>query len=268
MPGNRPNVHPPNPPWTALSLDDPETGCLSYYISDALGSLPVRGVTLPNNNKSDPNLETRTYGLFSTCERQMRSSVVRRGLRYLIFVTRWKGSRVVTGIYQLAWFTEGSFGGGTSADYALAAEVVRFVEPIPVSSIGGSAGRAASAPFRTFLLLDAADTSALVRLICAKRDLSSQYLQEIDRLERFNMHHSGYRCWGRREAFSWSAAAAYLVPSEGKSWSVSAEISNVSSSGMWSCDACNAVIQNEVLLKMCPSCGATGALRPVNRKAE
>ena len=51
-------------------------GFLSFYLRDELSALAVRGVTLPGNNKSDPNLETGTYGLFSICCQSMRAGIV------------------------------------------------------------------------------------------------------------------------------------------------------------------------------------------------
>src|SRR5258708_36321714 len=68
-------VIPPNPPWRELNPTMPLEGYVSYYLSDDLSGLPVRAVTLLRNNKSDPNLETKTYGLFSTCGHGMRASI-------------------------------------------------------------------------------------------------------------------------------------------------------------------------------------------------
>ena len=53
------------------------------YLADDLSRLPVRHITRPHDNKSDPNIETGTYGLFSTCENQMRSGIVNRGAQYI-----------------------------------------------------------------------------------------------------------------------------------------------------------------------------------------
>src|SRR5450631_819859 len=57
------DVRPPSPPWREIAIRRPPTGYLSFYIADDLSRLPVRAVTLPGNNKADPNLETATYGL-------------------------------------------------------------------------------------------------------------------------------------------------------------------------------------------------------------
>ena len=66
-------VMPPAAPWTALEVNTPATGYLSVYLSEDLSRLPIRAITRPYDNKSDPNIETGTYGLFSTCERAMRA---------------------------------------------------------------------------------------------------------------------------------------------------------------------------------------------------
>ena len=55
---------PPAAPWTTLEVDTPATGYLSVYLSEDLSRLPIRAITLRNDNKSDPNFETGTYGLF------------------------------------------------------------------------------------------------------------------------------------------------------------------------------------------------------------
>jgi hypothetical protein len=256
------DVRPPNNPWVRLPTVEPEVGCLSFYLSDELASVPVRAVTLPGNNKSDPNLETGTYGLFSTCEQQMRTSVVRRGLSYLFFVTRWQGERHLTGQYRLNWYSEGTFGHDSLPDYALAAESIRFVNPIPMASLARSVGERLADPFRTFRLLDAPETRAINRLLTRSPDRSDAYLSEIDRLERFNLHFVGYRCWARKEPFSWSVAREYLLPDPGRLWATSHEVSNASATGHWICAACGAVLMNQALLKQCQACGAFGSLRP------
>ena len=84
-------VKPPAAPWSLLRAAQPATGYLSMYLADDLSWLPVRHITRPHDNKSDPNIETGTYGLFSTCEHQMRSGIVNRGAQYIVFMCRWGG---------------------------------------------------------------------------------------------------------------------------------------------------------------------------------
>src|SRR6266568_2401005 len=88
---------PPNPPWAPMSQEGDGGGCLSVYYSDDMSPLAVRWITKPGDNKSDPNLETMTYGLFSTCSKAMRSGIVKRGAEYLFFATRRGGTRVLSG---------------------------------------------------------------------------------------------------------------------------------------------------------------------------
>lgn len=65
-------------------------GYLSVYLSEPLARYPIRHVTRPADNKNDPNIETGTFGLFSTCEQQMRAKIVREGRSYLFFATKYR----------------------------------------------------------------------------------------------------------------------------------------------------------------------------------
>ena len=79
------------------------------YLADDLGRLPVRHITRPHDNKSDPNIETGTYGLFSTCEHQMRSGIVNNGARHIVFMCRWgrppRRNRVLPAGLEGSWHT-------------------------------------------------------------------------------------------------------------------------------------------------------------------
>lgn len=77
------DVRPPNPPWIPLEPGDGSISALSFYYSDPNSDIPVREVTRADDNKADPNLETMTFGLFSTCERGMRAGIVRHGIEFL-----------------------------------------------------------------------------------------------------------------------------------------------------------------------------------------
>ena len=142
------DVMPPAYPWSPLSYKNPEVGHLSIYLADDLSRLPVRHITKPRDNKSDPNIETATYGLFSTCERQMRASIVKEGSRYIFFICNRSGERVVAGYYRLAWKTEGVLH-ASKTDYAFAADLVHFVDPpIPISNLPEPALSAAGSGFQ------------------------------------------------------------------------------------------------------------------------
>src|SRR4051812_46141149 len=95
---------PPGSPWRCLEAAEPPTGYLSFYFSDDLSPLPVRHITRAGDCKSDPNIETGTFGLFSTCEPNLRSGLVNSAARYLFFLTTRPGlNRVAAGFYRIAW---------------------------------------------------------------------------------------------------------------------------------------------------------------------
>src|SRR3954470_6457216 len=96
--------------WQELKFGAETSGYLSFYYSDDLSPLPVRWVTKPGDNKSDPNFETATYGLFSTCSPNMRSGVARKQIGTIFFFTRRNGRREVTGFYRVRYHAQGPLG--------------------------------------------------------------------------------------------------------------------------------------------------------------
>ncbi len=249
---------PPNRPWQEIGADGDPGGYLTIHYSDDLSRLPVRWVTKPGDNKSDPNVETLTYGLFSTCARSMRGGVAKRRIRYLFFATNRNGVRVLTGYYRLRWLAAGVFGPN---DVCLAADSRHFVEaPIPLHVVDKRCHTDLGKPFRLTRLLSASECECLVRLIEKQPDGTAAYLEEIDRLERFNLKHGGYRYIGWRQSakFSWDYAKKYLsqTPRRGDT------PTNVSTSGVWRCSKCRRIVRNQSLLKMCPFCRRLGSLRP------
>lgn len=254
------DLRPPNSPWVTLPVEDSPRGVLAFFLSDDLSRLAVREVTRPGDNKSDPNLETGTFGLFSTCERQMRASVVTNGIPYVFFVTRRGRERVLAGYYVIGWYSDSVLSGG-GADYALAARDVHFIErPIPLSKLPKSVADHAMKPFRTFLHLDERETRTILRALDRHEDVTAAYLTEIERLERLNRFHTGFRCWNRTEPFTWADAPDYL--SELAGGGSSERVPNSSPTGKWRCQSCGNLIENKALLKKCPACGTPGALRP------
>jgi hypothetical protein len=255
------DLRPPAPPWKPIGKDEPAQGCFSVYLSDDLSRLPVRAVTLANNNKSDPNIETRTYGLFSTCSRAMRSSAVNRGLRYVFFMTRWRGERVITGYYRLAWFAPGALQ-GSPTDYCLAADDVRFLwPPVRLRDLSPALRREASKRFRLFKLLKPDAAFRLFKFMSGKPDSTDMYVREIDRLERFNLYRTGFRyvAWKQSEKFDWTLADRYLRTKQ-----IGKRVASVNSSptDIWKCSDCNKKVLNKALLKRCPNCGAIASLQP------
>lgn len=255
------SIRPPAAPWSPLRLASPATGYLSVYYADDLARLPVRHITRRHDNKSDPNIETGTYGLFSTCERQMRSGIVDTRAQYLFFVCRWGVHRVVSGYYRLAWRAPGTLHSPTTKDFALAADAVHFVDPpIPIADLPEPLASVAGTRFRLTKRIASDSTAALVSMLGERPNALADYLSEVDRLERFQSYHSGYRyvTWQQTEPFTWDMAQPYLEPSP-----PSEGVSNQSATGSWRCRSCEQFVINQALLKRCPFCRAMGTLRPV-----
>jgi hypothetical protein len=249
---------PPDPPWIALDVSKPVEGYASIYLNDDLARWPVRHVTRPGDNKSDPNIETSTYGLCSTCEPIMRTSIVQRGIPFIFFITNVEGlGRVLTGYYEIGWYAEGPTPGRT-ADYALAAKDARFVQPIRLQDLAQPAQGLLSTGFRLCKRLDPETAASLRRLIRSKKDRTAEYLAEIDRLERFSLRHAGFRypTWHRTEPWTWAEAGRYVQPVSGGV----DETRNASPTGTWHCEACGENIVNVARLKACPACGRLATL--------
>jgi hypothetical protein len=230
-------------------------GYLSFYYSDELARYPVRQLTRPADNKSDPNIETMTYGLFSTCEPQMRNLVVVNGAATIFFVTRHsRRPRAVTGYYEIGWYTLGARGEGTK-DWALAARVARFVDPMALSEL--SAIPETVTPFRTQRPLSVASTHSLRALVDAKPDRTIAYVVELHRVERFAKSRTGYAypSWGRENGFTLTDAEEFLATSTGGA-------PNSSPTRQWICTSCHAIVPNQALLRRCSACQEPGTLRP------
>lgn len=214
------DVRPPNPPWVPLKPGPSGRAALAYYYSDPNSSLPVREVTRADDNKSDPNLETMTFGLFSTCERGMRVGIVRDGMQYIFFCTRQGNQRVLTGYYRIGWYAEGppikGYGGRGKPpkDFILAASEMRFVAPgFPLEDLTGYLrGDRVDTPFRAYRYVEKATVGRLVALLDRTPDATDDYLAEIERLEELNLEEYGFRYknWRREGGFSWEAAPRYL----------------------------------------------------------
>lgn len=250
---------PPNPPWSELTPQKPAEGFLSYYLSDELSPFAVRAVTLLANNKSDPNLETGTYGLFSTCAHGMRASVVKNRYEYIFFLTRYGPRRALVGYYRLRWYAPGTLV-RRPPDFALAAEEVHFVHPpISVMDLPPPLAQIAASRFRIFKHVDARATAALAELLRVLPNRTHGYLCEINRLERFNQFYAGYRypSWKQTESFDWKRAGEYLRAGAAAGGQA---MRTTSASGSWQCAKCDGLIQNQALLKRCPECGAMDAL--------
>jgi hypothetical protein len=192
----------------------------------------------------------------------MRSGIVARSFPHVFFLTRKGRGRVLAGYYHMRWYASGVFGAGT--DFCLAADEVRFLDPpIPVSRLRNVAGLDLATRFRGTRLLSTRQCSRLLRLVRARPDQTKSYLEEIDRLERFNLRHGGFRYigWKQVEKFSWQLAGAKYLHEPSTSGQASGK-RNSSASGRWACGACSAQITNTSLLKRCPECGELASLNP------
>lgn len=227
------------------------------YLSSDVARVPVRDVIRVGDNKSDPNLETQTYGLFSTCEPTMRKSIASRGMTEIFFVTSVATlGRALVGRYELGWFVEVN-----QDDFAYAAKLVRFVDPIPVSQITGKAGTVMQKQLRNYRIVEPQVAEALRTLVDGRPDRTSNYAFEIDRLERMSLSRTGFRypSWDGADAFSWATAGPYL---QGAS-SSPVDAPNSSPTGIWGCSSCGAEIRNDARLKVCSKCRERGTLQPV-----
>jgi hypothetical protein len=245
-------------PW--IELPDSGRGYLSVYFSDQMARWPVREITRRGDNKSDPNIETGTYGLFSTCEPAMRNRIVQDGAATIFFVTTHKPGRgrSISGYYHVGWYTPGSQG-ATNHDFALAAKCMRFVDPIPISELPDPLREFASVQFRQMRPTDQSTTAALRALVDGLPDKTERYLAEVARVERFARSQTSfaYPSWAREEGFSWGDASDYYQSDE----SVLA-VPNSSKTHKWRCSSCGYVIKNAALLKKCPLCKEMSTLVP------
>lgn len=257
-----PPVTPPAAPWIAISRKTKAQGALSYYYSDSLARLPVRAVTKPEDNKADPNIETLSYGLFSTCQKGLRSAFVKKGRQHLFFITALRGVRVLTGYYSVKWYAPLPAAG--PSDFALAADAAHFLsKPLPLSEIDAACGTDLDRWFRTNLLIDEEECQRVLALIQRQPDARTEYLQEIDRLEHFNKSRGGFRYIGRQldEPFSWKVAAPYLLQQSATADDSTVASNNTSLSGWWTCEDCGENVLNKALLRACPNCRKVGTLK-------
>ena len=116
--------------------------------------------------------------------------------------------------------------------------------------------------FRLSKRLNAVETQTIIAALDSRPNALERYLSEIDRVERFQAFHSGYRyvSWQQEEPFSWALARQYLAESN------AVEIApNQSPTGFWQCTnpECGKFINNWSLLRRCPFCSAMGTLQIV-----
>jgi rubrerythrin len=186
---------------------------------------------------------------------------VKNGATTVFFGTRFSGQRVLSGYYDVLWYAP-----TVSAkvnDFCLAAERVHFVaNPLTFSEVDRLCGTDISNRFRLFKRLSPLECTKICSLLEKQEDATPKYVAEIDRLERFNLLHTGFRypTWRRENKFSWEGAVEYLT-SEDETTNP-ANIKNSSSTDHWQCAKCEGVTYSKALLRKCPLCGALATLRP------
>ncbi|QGN34814.1 rubredoxin-like domain-containing protein [Microlunatus sp. Gsoil 973] len=174
-------------------------------------------------------------------------------------MTSRKGlGRTLVGYYHIAWQAPGSRG-EEQGDYALAADRIKFFEPIKPTEASKTLRDVLETRFRTQKPISRDTTAALLGLIEKTEDRTLAYVDEVRRLEQFSRWRTGfaYPSWGRVSGFGWGDAAEYLQVQESP-----AAAPNSSPTGAWRCTACEYVIENRALLKKCPVCGRQATLRP------
>lgn len=206
------DIRPPHPPWVPIVGDKSMKATLSFYYSDPLSKTPIRDVSHKNDPKADPNLETKTFGLFSTCDRAMRTTIVKQGIKLHFFCTRRHGThggvRVLTGYYRYGWYTEAPPSRKKTSvardDFALAAERIRFVSPgFPLSDLTEYLHGFQLEPFRTFRYIDEKTAALLLLLLDQTPDAAKQYLAEIARVEDLVKKERKMLYTNRSTGFSW-----------------------------------------------------------------
>lgn len=266
------HVRPPSAPWEELVPVEPQRGHLSFYYSDPLSKYAVRHVTRRNDNKSDPNLETMTYGLFSTCELDMRVGIVRDRAPHVFFVTNYRGERALSGYYHVRWFARGppvlSYRRHGGTDYYLAADGTKFIHPpIPLAEVAAQTGDPwFSRQFRTYKGATSERVAQLHAILDPLEDRSELLVAEVRRLERLNMrfHGARYVNWGQVSPFDWEFAKQFLNPPKTVPLTFDRSILPKGEQlyNFWVCSQCSKEIQSVAPLKRCPACGAVGWLVP------
>jgi hypothetical protein len=247
---------------------------LCFYYGSPISNKPVRDINriVPVGTrgfvadcKVDPNWETGTFGLFSTCQQDIRRGVVTRHSPYLFFFVDKVGrrrARAISGYYRLRWYADG---GTSEGDFCLAADKMHFVErAIPFDEVNAVLGTHLSSRVpRLAIKLRPTQTGRLVGLLERQPDATRSYIREVRRLEQINARSSEglkYINFARRDSYSWDAAKAVLklgVPSVRK------RRKNTSPSNTWECAKCSHQHRSRSLLKLCPACGAHATLQPI-----
>ena len=212
------DIRPPNDPWQTLNGSNDE-GVLAYYISDSSTKIPIRDITHENDPKADPNLETKTFGLFSYCHETMRKKMINDGVNLLFFITKrlkeiekndgkkkLVGLRVLTGYYRVGWYYEIK-----EDDYALTASKIKFVYPgYPLEDLTEYLGESINTKFMQTKFIHGDTPKKLLQLIQKTPDSTEQYIKEIHGKEQDALKKWGNMYRERKQGFTWEDAVKFI----------------------------------------------------------
>lgn len=205
--------------WKKIKKTEKITGHIATYYSNDKAKLPVRDVKRLWDSKADPNIETGTYGIFTTCMPASRKNMVQRGDSYIFFFTNWRGKRYLAGYYELDKYIDTGItptGNGKAykySDYGLVAKRTHFVaKPIPFTGKLWSKinpekcsedGIDGYGP-RNFKAIDEKLTKKLKMILDLQPDITAEYVKEIKKLEKENADKYGFKypSWNRPDGFT------------------------------------------------------------------
>ncbi len=281
-----PDYAPPNGSWEEhQASEDAQSYLTLYYCEDEISKYPVREVTKVNDNKSDPNLETMSYGLCSTCTRDIRSGLVKNNRPYLFFCTNIKGERHLAGYYHIGWYSLGPplltnyRNGSIQDDYRLVADQMKWIyPPISFETVADETGFDGILTGFRKKLISSETTDALLDLFDDREDCSQQYLNEIRRLELINKRYHEYRypTWEREAGFDWESVQSYvgtmqagednetkqILETKMETMNIDPSLIASESVSNWFCLICDHEFENEAPLKLCPNCDNGGGIIP------
>lgn len=253
-------MQPPNAPWRRHTRNPEAGSAVTIYYSSDLSPLPIRAVERVDrgnpDNKQDPNLETQTFGLFSTCKRSLRSGVRSNHRPNLFFVTNTDEGRVITGYYEIGWFAEIP---QQDRDFALAAESSYFVEdPIPIGEANERCGTEMDERSRNLKYPSPQAARHLKGLLHEQPDATKEYIKEIRRVENALRSRTGFTNVNLRKEdhFTWSDAVRIFTDSDIGS---NEDLTTESPTDSWHCRACGESHGSRRRLRFCPNCNAPGA---------
>ncbi|MCU0609268.1 MAG: hypothetical protein MUF22_05830 [Chitinispirillaceae bacterium] len=182
------------------------TGMVVLYASDPISEMPIREVPeeLASEIQPEPHYESGTYGLYGCGKSKIRSAFVKSKIRYLLFITKYAGTRaefkdklVVTGYYRIFKTADAKklhirYGTDYSCIdeqvcYALRSDERRFVsidDAFPVTdAILASWNFKARFTRQTRVILDEQHTLEVIEYLKSKKDITPAYVEETKRLQ-------------------------------------------------------------------------------------